>query len=566
MKRRETVPHLVGALGDRDHWVRSAAAAVLGQQTDEAAVPELEKLYADPEFLVRRNAALSVHKLGRFSGLKELLAMLEDADWRVRALVCGDIARMQALTALPGIRRLLKDPDWRVQVTAIQAVADLRDSQAAADLAGLLEHENVWVRRTAAHALAGLGADAAVSKYVAGVHARIGRLDGQPEQETFLAGLGGVAPWVRRQAEARLGIANDRSVLPGLAARMSQPQPYHQLAAARRLGELGDKAAIDALHQGLKSEDEWVRLACLDSLATFRYPNIHVQLVKALDGSLDWAVRQRAVSILGRLDKGNAEEAVRDSLGDAHPWVRLCAVDSWRNFKPEPAADQAFPAMESADGLEAAVPDEFRLASVRGAYVQDCLRERVREGEGAQRRVSVLALAHTHDTSGWETVARQLSDGQLAERVAAALTLGQIGEPRAIPAMLRQQKSGDPWTSHAVRGAVRSFGNAAVPVLVEALNDGDEGVRSTAHATIEDIVGTQVAFDPKEKAPERRAAAIRNFLSWWDDFTFVLGLGYESVALFQKAHALAISGLIDAETQARIKELREQKSAKPEGP
>jgi HEAT repeat protein len=347
---------------------------------------------------------------------------------------------------------------------------------------------------------------------------------------------------------------------------MGQPQSYHQLAAAARLGGLGDKAALDALHQGLKSEDEWVKLACLDSLATLRTPNVHVSLVKAMDGSLDWAVRQHAVSMLGRQDKANAEEAVRDSLGDASPWVRLCAVDSWRNLRPEAAADEAFSAMESADGLEAAVPDEFRLASVRGAYVQDCLRERVRERAGAERRASVLALAHTHDASGWEMVAGQLSDEPLSERVAAALALGQIGEPKAIPAMLRQQKSGDPWTSHALRGAVRSFGSAAVPVLVEALNDEDEGVRSKAHAAIEDIVGTKVAFDPKEKAPERRAVAIRSFLSWWEDFTFVLGLGYESVALFQKAHALAISGLIDAETQARIKELREQKPANPEKP
>ena len=84
MRERATVPHLSGALADRDHWVRSAAAAVLGDQEDPSAIPALEKHFGDENFLVRRSAAISVHRLGGPSGAQKLLGMLGDPDWRSR--------------------------------------------------------------------------------------------------------------------------------------------------------------------------------------------------------------------------------------------------------------------------------------------------------------------------------------------------------------------------------------------------------------------------------------------------------------------------------------------------
>lgn len=559
LKQAATVPHLLEAVADPDHWVRSAAAAVLADQDQPAAIPSLEKLYEDEAFLVRRNAAVSVHRLGGTSGLKALQGMLADTDWRVRALVVGDLSRLKVADALPSIRPLLSDPDWRVQVAASQAIADLGDRQALTELAELLKSEEVWVRRTAAHALNRLGADAVVSRYVAAADARVGRLDAPEQRATFVSGLTGCAAWVRRLAEAGLGTARDRSVLPVLTARMSRSQVYHQLDAARRLGELNDPAAKHPLHQGLRAEDEWVKLTALESLARVGQPNVHALAGKVVETSLDWVVRQHRVAILGELDRRYVEDAIRNSLGDADAWVRLAAMDCLREADETHDLAEVFSTMETADALEASVPDELRLADASGRYVRDYLRERLEGQSGPEGRAAALALARTSDTSGWKAVAEQLVSEDRSERITAAMTLARIGDVTAVPRMLEHMREDNPWTFHALRGALRSLGDPAVPVLIKALDEDREHIRTMAHAVIEDLAGTKVAFNPKVQDPKRRAAWIERFRLWWDDYTFIRDLGYDSIALFQKAHSLAITGTLAGSTQAKVKELREQK-------
>ena len=563
MGQKETVTHLVEALGDRDHWVRSAAAAVLAGQGDASAIPEIEKLYEDEQFLVRRNAGISAHRLGGASGLQKLLEMLGDDDWRVRALLVGDLARLGTATALPAIRKLLGDVDWRVKVVASQAIGDLRDTESITPLKGMLSDRNPWVVRTAAHSLNRLGAQASVRQYITDVHQRVGRLDSDEAKATFLSGLPGCAALVRRSAEMGLGIAGDRSVLPVLISRMSAPQPYHPLGAARRIGDLGDGSGAGALHKGVTSKDEWVKLTSLANQARLGRRGVHAQVAEVLKSSRDWTVRHRAAAILGELRDPAASESLCQLLGDADPWVRLGAMRSAMALKPEEGCEDAYGVMESADVTEAEVPELFRRAAESGQYVRDYLRQRVSTATGREQAVAAIALARANDTRAWEILAKRLPDDDARERIAAGIALGMLGDTAAVPAMLQHMSPDDTWTFHSLRAALRAMGDSAVPVLMESLNHEEEPVRTMAHLAIEEITGTKVAFNPKEKRPKRREAWIQAFRLRWEDYTFIRDLGYESIARFQKVHALPVSGNLDHWTKNKVKELREQKQ-KPE--
>jgi len=373
-----------------------------------------------------------------------------------------------------------------------------------------------------------------------------------------VSGLPGCAAWVRRRAEQELGLANDRSVLPILIARMSAAQTFHQLDAAWRIGKLGDPAGLHALHLGLKSKDDWVKLESLASMAELGRRGGYVHVAKILEGSLDWPVREYAVALLGESGDRGAVEPVRASLGDRDSWVRLSAMRALARLQGEEALPDAYSVTEDADALEAKIPDALRRAAASRRYLRDCLRERASSQKGEEQRLSALALARTNDASAWRSVTGQLSSGESSERIAAAITLGRIGDPRAAPAMLEQMNEDAPWASRSLRGALRRMGDAAVPALTEALNHEDERVRAAAHATIQEITGAKVAFNPKEENPKRRAVWIKKFRVWWQDYTFLRELGYDSVALFQKAHALAINGLIDGATRLKIEELRKR--------
>lgn len=563
MKQPATVPYLSRALTDPHHWVRSAAAAVLAQQGDKSVVPALEKLHVDEQFLVRRNAALSVLTLEGASAVPGLLEMLGDDDWRVRALITCDLTERRVAAARPALRRLLNDDNWRVQVVAAHAIGALQDTGGVQGLTQLARSENPWVARTAVAALHRLGIRDRVTEYVDDANERLSHLQDAETRTKFLAGLEGCTAWVRRQAALGLGVDSDRSMLPALIARLDSRHASDQLDAARRIGTLGDKAGTHALLNSLRSKREWVRLESMAGLAKLGRPHLHTPLLKLLEEEVSWPVRQKAVALLGQLQQRGTEDAVRGFLGDTDLWVRLAAVDSLAQFKDAGAPGDVRVALEAADALEAQVPDELRRAAASGRYVRDDLRERVKTTKGADQRAAALALRWAADRCGCEAAAEQLASADLGERLAAAAALERIGEPASVPAILQQMdQEQDLWTFHALRAALLTMADKAVPSLVTALNDEDEAVRTIAHLTIQEITKTKVSFNAKQKNPKPREAQIQRFLKWWSDYHLIRSLGYGSIKHFQKLNAVAVTGLIDHWTKLKLQEIRERQARK----
>jgi HEAT repeat protein len=269
-KAGNAVPALVAALKDNDAGVRRAAVAALsGIGPDaRAAVPSLAAALQDADRDVRRDAARALWRIGpeARSAAAALAAALRDADGNVRRSAAGALGTLgpEARAYLPALSDALKDKDIEVRHFAARALVQVGDRgakrAAAPVLHELLRHGDRDPR----------------------VHAEIivflWRIGPEPESESW-----GLDPGDLIAATLLLtgvyGTEEDtetqKNAVPSLlAAFKTVPAPGHRAALARTLGAIGPaaRAAIPALREGLKDQDENVRKAAAEALKKMQSP------------------------------------------------------------------------------------------------------------------------------------------------------------------------------------------------------------------------------------------------------------------------------------------------------
>lgn len=113
----------------------------------------------------------------------------------------------------------------------------------------------------------------------------------------------------------------------------------------------------------------------------------------------------------------------------------------------------------------------------------------------------------------------RILDGQRGEKakIAAAIGLGNLADPRGVPALIRALSDGSPVVRSLAAGALGHIGDEiALPALERALSDEKEGVRRRARDAIsaikrspmaDDPILTKARFIPKE-TPRARALVV----------------------------------------------------------
>ena len=348
----DAAPFLAEALRDPHPGVREQAARVLGRCGDAGSAPLLRDLLArDPEEEVRAAAAGSLGELADPPTVHALREALSDRSHAVRA------AAAAALDAL-GWRSESDDERATHLVATAQWPALARLGAVAVPwLVRVLGDDHYEVRRGAGETLLGLGPvarpalvraregpDPAVRDEAA---ALLARMPGGPVVAPADAGDIPPAPPAAEPAPlpGEAGTADHApAVAPELAPADRPPGPEDRPAALRRLGLLGDPAALGTLAAALYAGSPDERLAAAEALASMP-PN---RAVPALTGALldpDPALRESVAASLGTLAAPAAMSFLIDCLADPDEGVRGVAFDALARAGPT-----AFPALVAALG------------------------------------------------------------------------------------------------------------------------------------------------------------------------------------------------------------------------
>ncbi len=204
---------------------------------------------------------------------------------RPRAVLCLGVLVVSlcllsaCASKLPKLREQLNDPDPDVKIAAIQALAEAKDTVSVLPIVGLLEDSVPDVRKEAAKGL-GKMRDARACQPLADFYNR------EQIEDVQDAGIRALVHLSTYSIQPLIGLL--RSIRPGVRA-----------GAARGLGSLGARDAVDPLIWLLRDRDADVRMAAvmalrqigdgrgLDAIATMvqdTNPDVERSAEKALSG------------------------------------------------------------------------------------------------------------------------------------------------------------------------------------------------------------------------------------------------------------------------------------------
>ncbi len=338
--------------------------------------------------------------------------------------------------------------------------ADKKQNLNVKRLIGMLCEGDTSKRNNAARQLIALGADAApglvaalgskdqaLRTVVPQVIARIG-VDAIPMlSELIRSG----ETSIQIQAATILGEIGDPAALPVLLQILPSKHYKVQVAAALALGKIGDKNILPQLLNTLSDDDPDVRIAVAQAIGKFRVPHTYLNLADLLDDP-EINVRQAAAQTLAETDDASVIPYLVEALHDSFWWY---------------GRDEAM---------------QVLLAGIRrfGAQAYEPLAQALNTKEPTVRRYAMSLLAPLKDPRALEPLLMAFYDPNYDVAEMAAVSMVAYGQA-AIPLFVEALASPNKWIREkSIESIAKIGGRKAVDHLVEMLVDSEPSVRIAA--------------------------------------------------------------------------------------
>jgi HEAT repeat protein len=208
-----------------------------------------------------------------------------------------------------------------------------------------------------------------------------------------------------------------------------------RIEAVKALSSLKNDAARAALIEALKDQDSKVRREAIKGLSMFKDPKLADLFVKIINSDPSYFAIAEAAKALGQSGSPKAYDVLADAM-KLESWqgtIRAGVLGGFAALKDPRALDIALKYASPAD------PTNLRAAAFQ------VLAE---IGKGNDRALEALLSA--------------LKEKSLNVRFNAVQALGQLGDPRAIPALEEAAKSSDipAFARQIITGAINQIKNA----------------------------------------------------------------------------------------------------------
>ncbi len=374
---------------------------------------------------------------------------LASSDPSERRAAAGRIAELPAEIGAGFAEKAMGDPDVEVRLRGAQAAIVLRLPRAGDQVIGWLTDSDPRLRLAGCDVVRAAPTDRSV--------VALGRVLGDPE------------PHVRLAAAAAMGASALPEAVSPLLGHLDDPSPEVREEVARALGRIGDARAVVPLIGKVQDSVPDVRRVVARALGDLGDARAASALVLAIqDGAAE--VRLEAVTALGKL---RSEEAVT-------------------TIAPLVDADVAEGGSSYYGGRPPSSPSGVGAGEVRSA----ALRALGRIGSDAAVKALIAALAKDDPAAPRSAVRDALAGaGPRAAAAAAAvlagsapgnaaagaaLVLGALHDPQGVPAIVHAMARGAVPLRWALRALAQIGSPAALPPVLEVLDDPDPAARKEA--------------------------------------------------------------------------------------
>jgi HEAT repeat protein len=412
---------------------------------------------------------------------RTLAANLKRSDEIERIKSTQALADRESLASTEPLVSVIGDGSWRVRREAVIGLARHAEPEAIAGLLRLLkdEHRNLSILNSALQVLTLSNVDV--------ISPLIGFLS-EPDAE------------LRSQAALALGEQHDARAVPGLLAAVNDVDANVQYHAIEALGKLRAIEAIDALTAMAESRDFFLAFPSLDALMRIGDSREAPRLVPLLQDEL---LRGAATDALGLLGSETAVEPLIELLNkESAPGRAIANALATLSGRYEEnygegtyIADLVHSKINQSgtkhmlDALNDANPDELRsLATVLGwldgPQVERAMVDLLSRPTARKEVVEAL-VRYGQRVTGLLT--EQLGSADIETRRAAVIALGRIGDPKAVPDLIRFLTS-DPDLLIVTAGALAKIGDRqSFDVLLTLLDHPDAAVRQSVIAALNSL-------------------------------------------------------------------------------
>jgi HEAT repeat protein len=398
---------LIRVMNDEDPQVRKKAIETLSRIENPAVGPLVAAL-RDDNGRVREKAANALIEIGGIGVTQAFIVALTDRNPYTREIAAGALGRIGDNCATKILVAALNDTNWTVRENAAEALGLIGDSYAIKPLITVLEDEDSDVRLKAAEALDSLG--------------------WQPGNEAekrlyFIA---------KKDWDECLKL--DGVTVKALTRVLSDKNPQVRKEATETLVKIGDLDTLHALILSLENNNSDIRKEAAETLGNIG----HSEAVKPLIGLLDDLnpdVRKAAADSLVKIGGLNTMQQLIIALQDRNSYVRESAAEILGKIS-NPALDPLMYALWESN-WEVRIEAAKALGKLRnGRAVNSLIAVLNYEGRDTRSGITKDSGEITSSLAKPFTTAVVTQDIRL--RIEVIKALGQIGDQRAIPALIRE--------------------------------------------------------------------------------------------------------------------------------
>ena len=392
-KEQDKVLTLLARLKNNDWHVRCDAAVALGEIGDERAVEPLIEALKDKIASVRRAAAQALGEIGDKHAVRPLIQMLKDRSVLARRASVEALGKIGDKRVVEPLIKVLRDENHSVCKAAAEALRRITGKDFGTDYGRWRR----WWRRQVAQEKEALGGTGKAQK-----EDRVSSLIKQLNDRDWR---------VRCRAVEMLGKIGDRRAVESLimVLRLGQGE-YIREVAAQVLGRIGDRRAVEPLIKALKDRSRHIRRRAAQALGKIGDKSAVAPLIEALaDG--DSEVRKSAAEALSRITGEDFDTVYERSL-------------LWRCSQVE---EKGTPYPIHIHEAQKENRVSFLMKQLGNPEVRSsAYRELIKIGEPAV-----------------EPLIRALGDRKWVVRAYAAEALGKIGDERAVEPLIAALRDND---------------------------------------------------------------------------------------------------------------------------
>lgn len=509
--------------------------ATLAAPIPAAADAELDALLfrlSDETPFARFRIVEEIGDLGTPEAVDALISMFTDDELRWMAVRQLSMFRQ---AAVPQLLEALESSNEDTVRFAIYTLGDVKATMAFDAILPFLDHESADVRQNTVFALGMMKAEGATDHLIRALEdedpvvrgyaaTALGEIGDPRAKEALLKALKEEDASVVNMATTLMDLGSDQ-VVDVLIEKLRDPNPNNRLYAVYALGRISDPKQIKPLIEILGHED-------IGWLAAKALVNIGDDAVAPLLEALFSEERERrlyATYALGEIGAPQSGRGILRMFRDEDELVRNTAAEA--------------------------------LVKLGDPKIVPAITRELASDEPLVRRKALEVLGKLGDESLTDTISSYLSDPEADVVKSAVIALGDIGSERACPALLPLLESRREDIQDALRSSFVKIGKAAVPCLVETLEQ--KGASQEARAIIilgkvraEDAVGDLIPYLSHPEPTFRRLATValteigdprteEYFVSLLDDPDPALRM-YASVGLMNVGGRIAIKLLLSA--------------------